>query len=36
LTLDPLAVTDDHRFVDALAKESNLRAEIAAHIRELY
>ena len=36
LTLDPLTVHDDSRFVEALAKERNLPTEIAAVIPDLY
>jgi 5-methylthioadenosine/S-adenosylhomocysteine deaminase len=36
LTLDALTVFDDSRFVDLLAKESNLPPEVAAHVPELY
>jgi 5-methylthioadenosine/S-adenosylhomocysteine deaminase len=36
LTLDPLTVFDDDRFVDTLAREANLPEEIAAHVRDLY
>ncbi len=36
LNLDPLTVSDDARFVDALAKELNLPKEVAAHVSGLY
>jgi 5-methylthioadenosine/S-adenosylhomocysteine deaminase len=36
LTLDALTVFDDDRFVDTLAKESNLPPEVAAHVKALY
>ena len=36
LTLDPLTVADDDRFVDLLAKEANLPKEIAAHVADLF
>jgi 5-methylthioadenosine/S-adenosylhomocysteine deaminase len=36
LTLDPLTVSDDGHFVDALAKEANLPKEVAAHVADLF
>jgi len=36
LTLDPLTVPDDARFVDLLAKEGNLPKEVAAHVTDLF
>ncbi|MEP6909124.1 MAG: amidohydrolase family protein [Actinomycetota bacterium] len=36
LTLDPLTVSDDTHFVGALAKQSNLPKEVAAHVPDLY
>ncbi len=36
LTLDPLTVADDDRFVDLLAKEKNLPKEVADHVPDLY
>jgi hypothetical protein len=36
LTLDSLTVPDDHRFLELLAKQSNLPAQIAAEIPNLY
>ena len=36
LTLDPLTVFDDDRFVDTLAKEKNLPKEVADHVPDLY
>jgi cytosine/adenosine deaminase-related metal-dependent hydrolase len=36
LTLDPLTVADDDRFVDTLAKEKNLPKEVADHVPDLY
>jgi 5-methylthioadenosine/S-adenosylhomocysteine deaminase len=36
LTLDPLTVSDDSRFVDALAREANLPKEVAAHVTDLF
>jgi cytosine/adenosine deaminase-related metal-dependent hydrolase len=36
LQLDPLTVPDDHRFLNALAKEKNLPPDLAAQIPELY
>jgi 5-methylthioadenosine/S-adenosylhomocysteine deaminase len=36
LTLDPLTVADDDRFVDALAKQQNLPKEVAAHVPDLF
>ena len=36
LTLDPLTVPDDPRFVDLLAKEANLPKEVAAHVTDLF
>ena len=36
LTLDPLTVSDDSNFVEALAKEANLPQEVAAHVTELF
>jgi 5-methylthioadenosine/S-adenosylhomocysteine deaminase len=36
LTLDPLTVFDDHRFVDTLAAEQNLPKEVADRVPELY
>lgn len=36
LTLDPLTVVDDDRFVDTLAKEKNLPKEVADHVPDLY
>ena len=36
LTLDPLTVPDDSRFVDLLAKEANLPKEVAAHVTDLF
>lgn len=36
LTLDPLTVIDDDRFVTVLAREQNLPQEIAAHVSDLY
>jgi 5-methylthioadenosine/S-adenosylhomocysteine deaminase len=36
LTLDPLTVADDDRFVDTLAKEQNLPKEVADHVSDLF
>jgi cytosine/adenosine deaminase-related metal-dependent hydrolase len=36
LELDALTVADDDAFVSTLARESNLPAEVAAHVAELY
>ena len=36
LTLDPLTVSDDSNFVEALAKEANLPQEVAAHVTDLF
>ena len=36
LTLDPLTVADDSRFVDTLAKEQNLPKEVADHVPDLF
>jgi 5-methylthioadenosine/S-adenosylhomocysteine deaminase len=36
LQLDALTVPDDHRFLDALAKEKNLPPDLAAQIPDLY
>ena len=36
LTLDPLTVSDDSHFVDALAKQANLPKEVAAHVSDLF
>jgi 5-methylthioadenosine/S-adenosylhomocysteine deaminase len=36
LTLDPLTVSDDSHFVDALAKEANLPKDVAAHVADLF
>ena len=36
LTLDPLTVSDDGGFVEALAKEANLPKEVAAHVTDLF
>jgi 5-methylthioadenosine/S-adenosylhomocysteine deaminase len=36
LTLDPLTVADDDRFVDVLAKEQNLPKEVADHVPDLF
>lgn len=36
LTLDPLTVHDDHRYLDLLAKERNLPKDIASQIPHLY
>jgi 5-methylthioadenosine/S-adenosylhomocysteine deaminase len=36
LDLDALTVADDDNFVDTLAEERNLPAEVAAHVRDLY
>jgi 5-methylthioadenosine/S-adenosylhomocysteine deaminase len=36
LTLDPLTVSDDSHFVDALAKQANLPKEVAAHVTDLF
>jgi 5-methylthioadenosine/S-adenosylhomocysteine deaminase len=36
LTLDPLTVADDDRFVDTLTKEKNLPKEVADHVSELF
>ena len=36
LTLDPLTVVDDDRFVDTLAKEENLPKEVADHVTDLF
>jgi len=36
LTLDPLTVVDDNRFVDTLAKEQNLPKEVADHVPDLF
>jgi len=36
LELDPLTVHDDHRFLEALAKEKNLPPDLAAQIPHLY
>ena len=36
LTLDPLTVVDDSRFVDTLAKEQNLPKEVADHVSDLF
>ena len=36
LTLDPLTVSDDSGFVEALAKEANLPKEVAAHVTDLF
>jgi len=36
LTLDPLTVADDDRFVDALAKEANLPKTVASHVPGLF
>ena len=36
LTLDPLTVSDDSGFVDALAKQANLPKEVAAHVTDLF
>ena len=36
LTLDPLTVADDDRFVDTLAKEQNLPKEVADHVPDLF
>lgn len=36
LTLDPLTVVDDDRFVDTLAREKNLPKEVADHVPDLY
>ena len=36
LTLDPLTVADDDRFVDTLAKEKNLPKEVADHVPDLF
>jgi 5-methylthioadenosine/S-adenosylhomocysteine deaminase len=36
LTLDPLTVVDDDRFVDALAAEANLPKEVADHVHDLF
>jgi hypothetical protein len=36
LTLDPLTVADDDRFVETLTKEKNLPQEVAAHVSDLF
>jgi cytosine/adenosine deaminase-related metal-dependent hydrolase len=36
LTLDPLTVVDDDRFVETLAKEQNLPKEVAEHVPDLF
>jgi 5-methylthioadenosine/S-adenosylhomocysteine deaminase len=36
LTLDALTVFDDDRFVETLARESNLPTEVAAHVHDLF
>jgi 5-methylthioadenosine/S-adenosylhomocysteine deaminase len=36
LQLDPITVPDDHRFLEALAKEKNLPPDLAAQIPDLY
>jgi 5-methylthioadenosine/S-adenosylhomocysteine deaminase len=36
LTLDPLTVADDDRFVETLAKEQNLPKEVADHVPDLF
>jgi hypothetical protein len=36
LQLDALTVPDDHRFLEALAKERNLPGDLAAQIPDLY
>jgi 5-methylthioadenosine/S-adenosylhomocysteine deaminase len=36
LTLDPLTVSDDSHFVEALAKQANLPKEVAAHVTDLF
>jgi 5-methylthioadenosine/S-adenosylhomocysteine deaminase len=36
LTLDPLTVADDDRFVDTLSKEKNLPQEVADHVSDLF
>jgi 5-methylthioadenosine/S-adenosylhomocysteine deaminase len=36
LTLDPLTVSDDSGFVEALAKQANLPKDVAAHVTDLF
>jgi 5-methylthioadenosine/S-adenosylhomocysteine deaminase len=36
LTLDPLTVDDDNRFVEALTKQPNLPKKVAAHVSDLF
>ena len=36
MTLDPLTVVDDDRFLDTLAKEGNLPKEVVDHVPDLF